>query len=538
MSCQLRKSGAYNPHRRKIRLPQSLYTDKYICRRNVNLVILNIGHLEAKVVELAKQQSGTRALNLKNGLQTGLFIEGRWTDGRSTFEVHDKYTGEVIANVSGATADDVNRAVGALAKAFAKPPLTPIERARILRKAGELIAERRADFVETIVAETGFTHSDANGEVDRTIVTMNLCSEEATRIVGETVTFAASAGQHERIGYTIRVPLGIICAITPFNSPLNTVVHKIGPAIAAGNPVILKPSALTPLNSALLVTALLDAGMPPELIALTQGSGGTVGDALLEAQDIAFYSFTGSTRVGRMIQQKAGLRRTQLELGSIASTLVCRDADLDRALPKIANATFRKAGQVCTSIQRLYVEEAAVEEVTERLITEAKAMPHGDPRDPKTRVGPMITEDNAKRAETWIEEAQLGQARVVLGGERQRSVIPPTILTNVSSGLKVLDQEVFAPIISILPFRELREAVDHANNTPFGLAAGIFTRDVNKAMDAARTLRFGAIHINETSSSRGDAMPFGGVKDSGYGHEGPKYAIREVTEERLVTVNF
>lgn len=467
-----------------------------------------------------------------------LLIGGRWIAGRHRFAVVDKFDGSLLAEVAEASAQDVDEAIRVTEAAFGKGAPPPVERARILSRTAELIAERKAAFTQAIVAETGFTVADAGGEIDRTVVTLKLCAEEATRLVGDTVSFAATAGQHERIGFTMRFPLGIVCAITPFNSPLNTVVHKIGPALAAGNAVILKPSGFTPLTAALLCEALLDAGLPEGLLALLHGLDPKVGELLLDAQQIGFYSFTGSTRVGRIIQQKAGLRRTQLELGSIASTLVCADADLDRALPRIANATFRKAGQVCTSIQRLYVEDAVVGEVTERLVEAARAMPAGDPRDPRTRVGPMISEESAKRAESWIGEAVQAQARLLTGGTRDRSVLEPTVLSDVGRGLKVLEQEVFAPLISVLPFSSLDEAVAHANGTPFGLAAGIFTRDIDRAIRAARHLRFGSVHINETSSSRGDAMPFGGVKDSGYGHEGPRYAIREVTEERLVTLNF
>jgi succinate-semialdehyde dehydrogenase/glutarate-semialdehyde dehydrogenase len=226
-----------------------------------------------------------------------------------------------------------------------------------------------------------------------------------------------------------------------------------------------------------------------------------------------------------------------MELGSIASTIVCSDADLDRAIPRIANAAFRKAGQVCTSVQRLYVESPCLENVLGMLTEAAKGMPAGDPRASETRVGPMITEEEAIRAESWIRDASRNQARLIHGGSRNRSVLTPTIITNVNSGMKVLDEEIFAPCVVVLPFDELAAAVQHANNTPYGLAAGVFTGSVERAMTAARTLRFGAIHINETSSCRADAMPFGGVKDSGFGHEGPRYAIREITEERLVTFN-
>jgi succinate-semialdehyde dehydrogenase/glutarate-semialdehyde dehydrogenase len=464
-------------------------------------------------------------------------VGGRWIEGEAPFPVLDKFTGEVIARVAGASREQVAQAVRETGRAFEKGAPPPHERARILRRTAELIERRKSRFADMIVAETGFTTADAEGEVDRALVTLSLSAEEATRIVGETVPFGASPGQHRRLGFTIRVPLGVICAITPFNSPLNTVLHKVGPALAAGNAVVLKPSALTPLTAALLCEALLEAGLPPGLLALMPGGGEQVGSWLLEEQEISFYTFTGSTKVGRIIQSAAGLRRTQLELGSIASTIVCSDADLDRAIPKIANAAFRKAGQVCTSVQRLYVQEGIAAELTERLAHQASGMPAGDPRDPKTRLGPMISEGAAQRAQSWVEEARLGQARIVQGGTRSGALMQPTVISDARSGMRVIDEEIFAPVICLLPFNDLDEAVAHANNTPYGLAAGVFTRDTSRAIEAAQALRFGAIHINETSSSRADGMPFGGVKDSGFGHEGPKYAVRELTEERLITLN-
>ncbi len=464
-------------------------------------------------------------------------VGGKWLPGETSFPVLDKYTQSAVAEVGQASPEQVAQAVTIAQQAFERGAIAPVDRARILRKAAELVEARRESLADLMVAETGFTAADSLGDISRTIVTLNLCAEEATRIVGETVAFAATRGQEGRLGFTIRVPLGVVCAITPFNSPLNTVAHKIGPALAAGNPVVLKPANLTPLCAAALCQILLDAGLPPDMLALLQGSGSKIGQALVEDQRIAFYSFTGSTRVGRAIQQGAGLRRTQMELGSIASTIVRADADLDRAIPRIANAGFRKAGQVCTSVQRLYVEKAVFEEAVARLADAAKAMPAGDPRAAATMVGPMIAESEAIRAESWIREAQAGRADIRCGGTRAGPVLSPTVVTGAQSGMRVVDEEIFAPVISVMPFERLEEAVAHANNTPFGLAAGIFTRDVESALACAQTLRFGAIHINETSSCRADGMPFGGVKESGFGHEGPKYAIQELTEERLITFN-
>lgn len=467
----------------------------------------------------------------------GSLIEGRWVQGESTFTVLDKYSATPIAEVASATRAQVAQAVAATHRAAQAGAPAPAERARVLRRAGELIAERRDHFVDVMVAEAGFTVADAAGEVDRAVITLNLSAEEAPRVVGDVVPFAASPGAHQRMGFTLRFPVGVVCAITPFNSPLNTVLHKVAAAYGAGNAVVLKPSAYTPLTSALLAQALLDAGMPPEFLAVVQGEGDSVGTWLLQEQDVAFYTFTGSTRVGRIIQQAAGLRRTQMELGSIASTLVCADANLDRAIPKIANATFRKAGQVCTSVQRLYVEAPLADEVAQRLAEYAATLPAGDPRDPATRIGPLVTREAAMRTEQWLREAQEQGAQLLCGGQRDGSVISPAILTRVPETGRVWCQEAFAPLVAIRPFDDFDAAIASANSSPYGLSAGIFSQDIDRCLSAARRLRFGTIQINETSSARSDVMPFGGVKDSGFGKEGPWHAMREMTEERLVTFN-
>ncbi|WP_454690119.1 aldehyde dehydrogenase family protein [Achromobacter aloeverae] len=468
---------------------------------------------------------------------TGALIDGRWLDGGPRFTVDDKFSGRPVAEVAAATRAQVSEAVRvtrAAADAGAPPPH---DRAQVLRRAAALMESYRQRLVDVMVAEAGFTLVDAGNEVDRAMVTLSLSADEALRLVGDVVPFGASPGAHRRIGFTQRFPVGVVCAITPFNSPLNTVLHKVAPAYAAGNAVVLKPSAFTPLTSALLAQLLLEAGMPPAFLAVLQGEGDSVGAWLLEEQDIAFYTFTGSTRVGRIIQQAAGLRRTQMELGSIASTIVCADADLDRAIPKIANAGLRKAGQVCTSVQRLYVHRSIAEEVGQRLAAFAQTLQAGDPRDPATKVGPLISEASAIRAESWLREAEQGGARLLCGGQRQRSVITPAVVTHAPDDGRVWCQEAFAPLLALRPFEDFEEAIRDANSTPFGLSAGVFTQDIDRALRAATTLRFGTVQINESSSARSDVMPFGGVKDSGFGKEGPAHAIREMTEERLVVFN-
>lgn len=469
---------------------------------------------------------------------TGCLIDGKWLATDDSFAVLDKFTGATVAMVSTASRQQVSRAVQVAKQAHERgAPPPPHERGQVLRKAADLLEANRDRFIEIMSSEAGFTLADAAGELDRAKITLVICAEEAPRLIGEMVPFAVSPGAHRRIGFTQRHPIGVVCAITPFNAPLNTVLHKVGPAYAAGNPVVLKPSAFTPLTSALLCELLLEAGLPPAYLSLLQGEGDTVGAWLLEEQDIAFYTFTGSTRVGRIITRAAGLRRTQMELGSIASTIVAADADLDRAIPKIANAGLRKAGQVCTSVQRLYVAATIADEVAERLVAFAATLVAGDPRDPATRVGPLITEQAATRAADWIEQAGAHGARVLCGGRRERSVIEPTVMRDAREDSQVWCQEAFAPLIALRSFDDFDAAIANANNTAFGLAAGIFTQDIDRALQAATTLRFGTVQINETSSARSDVMPFGGVKDSGFGKEGPYYAMREMTEERLVVFN-
>ncbi len=468
---------------------------------------------------------------------TGLLIDGQWVFSNKTFPVLDKYTGQTIAQVAEADRGQVATAVSLAKQASDLGPPAPFDRAQVLRQAAALLRDRRQIFVDSIVAEAGFTMTDANLEIDRAIVTLSLSAEEATRLTGEVVPFAASPGAHKRFGFTQRFPIGVVCAITPFNSPLNTVLHKVAPAYAAGNAVVLKPSALTPLTSGLVGQVLLDAGMPPRFLAIVHGGGETVGRWLLEEQAIGFYTFTGSTPVGRAIQLAAGLRRTQMELGSIASTIVCADADLDRAIPKIANAGLRKAGQVCTSVQRLYLDARISEEAIARLKEFSKTLPAGDPRDPAVRVGPMISQEAAVRTQKSIEDARGAGSRILVGGTREGSVLEPTLLADVPCTAKVWREEAFAPLIAIQVFDSFDKALDGANDTPYGLAAGVFTQDIDRAFAAVAKLRFGTVQINETSSARSDVMPFGGVKDSGFGKEGPAHAAREMTEERLVVFN-
>jgi acyl-CoA reductase-like NAD-dependent aldehyde dehydrogenase len=352
------------------------------------------------------------------------------------------------------------------------------------------------------------------------------------------VPIAGAPGHAHRMAFSIRVPRGVVCGITSFNSPLNMVAHKIAPALAAGNTVVIKPPQATPLSATLLFELLLEAGVPPGHLNLVNGSGREVGAWLVANQDVRFFTFTGSTAVGKLLQQTVGLRPIALELGSIAATIVCEDADLERAAGRAATSAFRRAGQACTSTQKLFVDERVRERFLELFVAATRRLKVGDPHDPDTAVGPMISEKDAIRAEEWIGEAVAQGARVVEGGRREGALLFPTILVDIAPGMRVACEEVFAPVVSVVPFRSVDEAVEEINALPVGLATGVFTRDVMRAMNLARRLHVGIVHINEPSSSRVDMMPFGGVKDSGVGREGPKYAMQEMTEERLITISL
>jgi succinate-semialdehyde dehydrogenase/glutarate-semialdehyde dehydrogenase len=465
-----------------------------------------------------------------------LLIDGQWVEGRGgALTVLDKFRLQAGATVGIPDRAQVEQALASAHAAFRKGAPNPYERGAILERAASLLETRMDEFVRTMQMEAGFTAFDAAGEVRRCKETLRLSAEEARRLAGDVIPLAGAPQQSGRLGFTLRVPLGIVLAITPFNSPLNTVAHKVAPAFAAGNAVMLKPASATPLTACLLAEVLLEAGLPKGWLSVLPG-GAQVAEWLIADERVRFFAFTGSTEVGRKIQQAAGLRRTQMELGSIACTILCDDANLDAALPKIVSAGYRKAGQVCTSIQLLLVQEKISKTAEARLSELVEKVKYGDPSLPDTLVGPLISEKEAIRVESWIEEALAkGAKRLAGGGPRRGAVVPPVLLGNVDDSMKLGCQEVFGPVVCLLPFRTLDEAIDRVNSTPYGLACGIFTNRLGDAFAAARRLEVGGVHVNETSSSRVDLMPYGGSKDSGFGREGPRYAVHEMTEERIVT---
>ena len=463
-----------------------------------------------------------------------LLLGGEWMTSDDHGEVLDKYRLAPCVRLHRAGREHVRNAVALAHASFPRAP-GPHERGAILERAAALIEQRSEEIVAAMQREAGFTHADASGELRRSVQTFRLSAEEARRLAGDVVPLEGAPQQAGRFGFTLRVPLGVVCAITPFNAPLNTVAHKVAPALAAGNAVVLKPSSQTPMTANLMAQVLLDAGLPPGLLAVLHG-GAQVVQWLLEEPKVRFYAFTGSTEVGRDIQARAGLRRTQMELGSIAFTMLAADADLDKALPKVVGAGYRKAGQVCTSVQILLVHESLRATVEERLAALVRALPYGDPQDRATVVGPVISEAAARRIEQWVDHAVARGARRLAGGPRQGAVVPPTLLAGVPPEVEVSCQEIFGPVVCIEPFTNLEQAIARINGTPYGLATGVFTNRLDDALQLARRLEVGGVHINETSSSRVDLMPYGGSKDSGFGREGPHYAVREMTEERMVTI--
>lgn len=465
-----------------------------------------------------------------------LLIDGSWLEGANQTEVLDKFYLRPCTLLQVAGRDQVSRAVAVARKSQIASTLTPHERGQILERTATLLERDIERLAVALQNEAGFPRVDAQNEIRRCIQTFKLSAEEARRLVGEMVPIEGAPQQAGRMGFTLRVPLGVVAAITPFNAPLNTVAHKVAPALAAGNAVVLKPSTHTPTPANIMAELLLEAGLPAGLIAVLHG-GAEVAQWLLDEQDIQFFAFTGSTEVGRAIQRQAGLRRTQMELGSIAFTILCEDANLAQSLPGIVAASYRKAGQVCTSIQILLVHRSRLEEAAASLTEQVAALTYGNPHEASTVVGPVISEASALRIESWIDEAVASGARVLVGGQRQGAVIPPTLLIDVSDATPLGCQEVFGPVMSLVPFDTLAQAIERVNATPFGLATGIFTNRLDSALAAARQLHVGGVHINGTSSSRVDLMPYGGSKDSGFGREGPHYAVREMSEERLITLS-
>ncbi len=470
-------------------------------------------------------------------LSSGLFIGGQWVPGGPVVEVTNKYDGTSIGRVASARPQDVEAALTSAHTAVeTMAALSAHRRAEILHKVSGLLTAKRETFARTIAAEAGKPIKMARIEVDRASATFALAGDEARRIHGETVPLDAVPSGEGYFGFWVRRPIGVVLAITPFNFPLNLVAHKVAPAIAAGNAVVLKPALQTPLTAVALVEVLLEAGLPEGAINLVQGPGGTVGEALVTDARVGAISFTGSAAVGRGIVARAGIKKVTLELGNSSPVIVAADADLGAVAGRCARGAFAYAGQVCISVQRIYADRSIFAPLRDRLIEETRALVVGDPLDDRTDVGPMISVDEAARAESWVAESTNAGAKILVGGKRDRAVYWPTLLSDTTPDMRVVGQEVFAPVASLIACADFDEALRSANATAYGLQAAVFTRDIDRILRAVGRLDFGGVIVNDVPGFRADHMPYGGNKQSGIGREGLRFAIEDMTNIQMVAI--
>lgn len=466
------------------------------------------------------------------------YVNGEWKSSEKTAELKSPHTKEVIAHIPQVTREEVEQTIevaDAAKKQMAE--LTAYERAAILEQIAQLFANNRQKAAEIISLEAAKPIKYALGEIDRTIETYKFAAEEAKRLTGEMIPMDAAKNGANRFGYTIEQPIGVVGAITPFNFPQNLVAHKVGPAIAAGNTIVLKPASQTPLSALFLAELIDQTALPKGAFNVITGSGKTVGDALVENDKVKMITFTGSPAVGIGIRNKAGLKKVALELGSNAGLIIDKDVDLSQIVPKCVTGAFSNQGQVCISLQRSYVMEELFDNFIEQFAKATKDLVIGDPIEETTDVSAMIHPGEQDRAVEWVQEAVQNGAEIITGGKIENGVFMPTILTNVSSTLKVSCQEVFAPIVVVNRISSIEEGIEAINDSNYGLQAGIFTNDIQTAFKASKQLEVGGVLINDIPTYRVDQMPYGGVKESGTGKEGLKYAIHEMTETKLVVWN-
>jgi acyl-CoA reductase-like NAD-dependent aldehyde dehydrogenase len=466
-----------------------------------------------------------------------LLLEGEWIETGEWHEVRSPFSGQVVARVPEAGAEHARRAIDAAERAMAEP-LPAHERAAVLDRVAALLRERHDDVAATISLEAGKPMKAARVEAERAVSTFTMAAVEARRLAGEVVPMDASVAGTGKLAYTVRLPIGIVGAITPFNFPLNLVGHKVAPALAAGCAVVLKPAGQTPLSALLLAELEQEAGLPPGWLNVVVGPSSAIGDVLVEDERVKMITFTGSAEVGWGIRERAARKKVSLELGNATPVVVEGDADLDVAATKLAANAFAFAGQSCISVQRIYVRRDAYDDFLARFLPKVEALKVGDPAEEDTDVGPVIDSGARDRILSWIEEAKAGGATVLAGGTVADDLLQPTVLADVEPAMKVSCEEVFGPLCTVTPYDAPDEAFSLANGTEFGLQAGIFTGSLETALAAARALEFGGVTVNEAPTFRADQMPYGGVKASGNTKEGPHYTVREMTEERLVVIEL
>ncbi|MDH3889582.1 MAG: aldehyde dehydrogenase family protein [candidate division Zixibacteria bacterium] len=468
-----------------------------------------------------------------------MLLGGQWVDRDEKIDVCDPFDNSVIDTVPSGKADDAELALASATAGFEiTKRMSVYDRAQILYKAAGLISDRLEEFARIIAREGSKTINEARKEAGRCVNTITCSAEEAKRILGETIPWDSFPGGEKRRGYYYRFPIGVVLCITPFNDPLNLVAHKLGPAIAAGNSVILKPATVTPLSAIMLVEVLLEAGLPPNAVQLITGYGSKIGDQLVSDERVRMVSFTGGVEAGKQIASKAGIKKIGMELGSDSPVIVWKDADMQLAVESCVSGAFWAAGQNCIGVQRLLVHKDIYDEFKTEFVELTKTYKIGDKLDESTQMGPMITEAEAKRVEKWVKDAVAGGANLLTGGGRTGALVEPTVLDNVPEDAKVHCEEVFGPTVNLYPVDDLDKAIAEANALPYGLLAAIFTRDVETAFKAAYELDCGGVMINDSTDYRLDSMPFGGVKYSGLGREGLKFSLQEMTEPKVICFNL
>ncbi len=467
-----------------------------------------------------------------------MWIAGNPVRSGSRQAVELPYDGSTVGEIFRGTKEHVDDAVQAASAAFpVMREMSREDRAAILRRAHQKLRDSLESFAQLISAESGKPIKEARMEADRASWTLLFSAEEAHRLAGEVVPLDAHPGGRGRWAMTIREPLGVIAAITPFNFPLNLAMHKIGPALAAGNTLVHKPATTTPLSALALVQLFEECGLPKGALNVVTGSGGEIGDALVFHPGVAMVTFTGSPEVGVRMRNLAGMKRVTLELGSNSTVMIEPDADLNAAVPRCVSGAFAHSGQVCISVQHILVHSTVRAEFTERFLAATDKLVMGHPSDAATDISSLISVPEAERVESWIAEATRAGARLLTGGARTRASIAPAVLDEVPESVQLSCREVFGPVVAINGYEKLDDAIGRVNRSDYGLQAGIYTRDLEKAFAAARRTHVGGFMINEVPQYRVDNMPYGGVKMSGTGREGPRYAIEEMTEPKLITWN-
>jgi len=460
-------------------------------------------------------------------------------EGDRDIPVLDPFNGDTVGTVPRGTRSDAEKAVTAALEGFEENrALSTGERSRILRRTAELLEERQEEFAVLIAREGSKTIREARKEAYRCTQTLRVSGEEATRLLGETISFDQQKGSENRSGYFYRVPIGVVAAITPFNDPLNLVAHKVGPAIAGGNGVVVKPATVTPLSALKLAELFLEAGLPPKVLNVVTGPGAEVGDALVSDPRVRMVSFTGGVEAGLEVTRRAGLKKIGMELGSNSPVIVLEDADLKEAVESCVSGAFWAAGQNCIGVQRIYVQAGALDDFREAFVERSLRYKVGPKLEEDCDMGPLITEAEARRVEAWVDEAVEAGAKVECGHEREGAVYWPTVLTGVPGGVRVDCEEIFGPVVNLYPVRDLEEGIRRSNGVDFGLQAAIFTTSLASAFRAVEGLEAGAVIVNDSTDYRMDAMPFGGIKQSGLGREGIRFALQEMTEPKAVCFNL